>query len=103
MWYNTPTFVVFSYMIDPRNILLWVIAIGNIALGLLIGFKDRKNVVNRAFGNFAIAIAVWSFAIIAFRSVEDEELSLFAIKFSYRLGCIIYKVAICEYMLSDSN
>lgn len=69
--------------LDPRNVLLWIIAIANIALGLLIGLKDRKNIVNRSFGNFAISIAFWSFVLIAFRNFDQEEIALFTIKLSY--------------------
>ena len=70
-------------IIDARNILLWIIAIANIALGLLIGLKDRKNIVNRSFGNFAISIACWSFVLITFRSFHQEEIALFTIQLSY--------------------
>ncbi len=69
--------------LDPRNILLWIISIANVALGLLIVLKDRKNIVNRFFGDFAISIALWSFVLIAFRTFQQESIARITIKVSY--------------------
>lgn len=68
---------------DFQNSLSLLAGFVNLALGILVYGRGRKNTINSCYSLVALSVASWCFILIPFRSSPDTEIALFWCKILY--------------------
>ncbi|OGL58791.1 hypothetical protein A3D60_00760 [Candidatus Uhrbacteria bacterium RIFCSPHIGHO2_02_FULL_47_29] len=72
-----------------QELFLLIIIVMNVVLAVLVAASNRRDPVNIWFALFAISLALWAGALIAFRTVQNTALTIFFLKLSYLAAIFI--------------
>src|SRR3989338_7856241 len=72
-----------------QELFLLIIIVMNVVLAVLVAASNRRDPVNIWFALFAISLALWAGALIAFRTVQNTALTIFFLKLSYLFAIFI--------------
>lgn len=77
------------FQIDTINILIFFVMLVNSTYGIIVYFKDRKNVVNLAFFILTITISLWCLTMFGYRGFLYHDSILWASRFLYFTATMI--------------
>ncbi|NQT29499.1 MAG: GAF domain-containing protein [Candidatus Saganbacteria bacterium] len=71
-----------QHLINVNSIVLLITFAIHVGLGCFVLFRDRKNLVNRAFSTLLFCIALWTLGLLIFQNVKDIQWIVLARRFT---------------------
>ncbi len=89
--------------LDTINLLVALAGVANLIYGLIVYQRRKESTSNYTFLTFAISVALWSFAMVAFRATHTVEAATSAVRILYVIAALIPLAFVAFALTFESN